>query len=229
MFYFDPVYLIFAAPGILLAMYAQFTTKATFNKYSKIAASSRMTGAQAAKQLLSFANIDDVGIEQTSGFLSDHYDPRAKMLRLSPDVYASQSLSAIGVACHEAGHAIQHARHFAPLSLRSAMVPVTSISSQFSMIVIMAGLFLRPLLIVGIILFAIGVVFSIITLPVEWDASRRAKHLMVEAGIVSRSEAAASGSVLNAAFMTYVAGTVSAVMTLLYYLMRSGLLGGSDD
>ena len=226
--FFDPVYFLFVGPALLLAVYAQFKVKSTFNKYSQVGSTSGMTGAQAARTLLSFAGIDDVDVCEIGGFLSDHYDPSQKVLRLSSDVYNSRSLSAIGVACHEAGHAIQHARHYLPLHLRSAMVPVTQFSSSLSMWIIFAGFFLRPLLIVGIILFSVGVLFSIVTLPVEWDASARAKSLMVEAGIVSRTEAEDSGRVLNAAFMTYLASTISAVMTLLYYLFRAGLLGDDD-
>jgi Zn-dependent membrane protease YugP len=154
------------------------------------------------------------------GFLNDHFDPSTNTLRLSPNVYQSQSLSAIGVACHEAGHALQKAHAYAPLGLRSALVPVTNLTSQLSMPILMAGFFLNmpALLNIGIILFIGVVVFSLVTLPVEWDASARAKRLMVRAGIVTPAEQVHAGKVLNAAFMTYVASAVSAMMTLLYYL-----------
>jgi Zn-dependent membrane protease YugP len=222
-FFIDPLYIAILLPGLLLSLLATFMTRSTFAKYSKIAAYSRMTGAQAAKRLLDCAGIYDVGIEPVSGFLSDHYDPSSKTLRLSPDVYRSNSLSAIGVACHEAGHAIQHAQGYAPLALRSAMVPVTSVSSNLSYWIILAGFILssKPLLLAGIVLFSAAVVFSIVTLPVEWDASARAKRLMVDAGIVSIQEAGDSARVLNAAFMTYVAAAVSALLTLLYYILRA--------
>jgi len=219
------------APAMILAMLASFYTKSTFQKYSRVRSSSGLTGAQAAAQMLSSKGIYDVDIEQVQGFLSDHYDPRHKVLRLSPAVYGSDSLAAIGVACHEAGHALQHADGYAPLSIRSAMVPLTRLGSNGSYIFFMLGfLFHSPDFIkFGVIMFAAVVVFSLVTLPVEWNASARAKKLMVYSGIVSQPEAAQAGQVLNAAFMTYVASAVSAMLTLLYYLLRFGLLGGSDD
>lgn len=237
MLWFDPLYLLYALPGLLLALYASFVTKSTFKRYSQVRASTGLSGAESARRLLRYAGIGDVSVEETSGFLSDHYDPMSRTLRLSRDVYRSPSLSAVGVACHEAGHAIQHARHFAPLYLRTAMVPITNISSQLSYIVIMAGFALTwfsrgPLaqyvILGGALLFAVAVVFSIVTLPVEWDASRRAKLLMVEAGVVPRAEARDAGKVLNAAFLTYVAAAVSSLLTLLYYLVRSGVFGRDD-
>ena len=230
MLFFDPMYLLFAVPGLILAMAASFYTKSTFAKYSKVGASSRLTGAGAAQRMLNAAGIYDVKIELVDGFLSDHYDPRDKTLRLSSNVYMQNSLSSIGVACHEAGHAIQHAKAYAPLSLRTAMVPATNICSSLSYIIIIAGFFLsKELILVGAILFSVAVLFSIITLPVEWDASARAKKMMVTAGIVSPAEANMAGQVLNAAFLTYVAAAVSAILTLLYYLLRSGVLGGGDE
>lgn len=231
MWFFDPVYLLFALPGLLLALAASWITKSTFSRYSKVAASSGLTGAEAARRLLRHAGINDVNIEPVQGFLSDHYDPSAKTLRLSPGVYASRGLSAIGVACHEAGHAIQHSKAFAPLALRSLMVPATNLTSTLAMPMIIGGFLLsvKPLILIGALLFAVAVVFSIITLPVEWDASARAKKMMVSAGIVSQTEAADAGRVLNAAFLTYVAAAVSAILTLLYYLMRAGVFGGGDD
>ena len=229
--FFDPVFLLFMIPGLILSLYATIATKSTFAKYSKVMASSGYTGAKAAEVMLSSAGIYDVNIEPVGGFLSDHYDPSSRTLRLSEEVYASRSLSAIGVACHEAGHAMQHAESYVPLKLRSAMVPLTNFASNFSYWIIIAGFFMnsQPLVLVGAILFAAAVVFAIVTLPVEWDASARAKTKMVSAGIVSESEAAAAGKVLNAAFLTYLAAALSALLTLLYYLMRAGLLGGSDD
>lgn len=227
--FFDPMYLLFALPGLLFALYASFMTKTTFAKYSKITSSTGVSGAEAAERLLDDAGIHDVGIEMANGFLSDHYDPSAKMLRLSSDVYHGRSLSSIGVACHEAGHAIQHAKNYAPLGLRSAMVPLTSISSPLSYVFILIGfLFSAPnLILLGALIFSVAVLFSLVTLPVEYNASARAKKLMVSAGIVSPKEAADAGAVLNAAFMTYVAAAVSAILTLLYYLWRAGLFGGS--
>ncbi len=230
--FFDPVYLLFALPGLLLAAYASFKTKTTFKHFSKVAASSGLTGAEAAAKMLMAKGIDNVNIQPTNGFLSDHYDPTSRTLRLSEAVYSSQSLSAIGVACHEAGHAIQHAENYGFLTFRSAMVPAVNITSNLAMPFILFGFILsmnKPLILIGCALFAFAVIFSIVTLPVEWDASSRAKVAMVNAGIVSERESESAGKVLNAAFLTYVASAVSMLMTLLYYLIRSGILGGNDD
>ena len=219
----DPIYFIFGIPAMLLGLWAQMKTKSTFNKYSKVASSSGLTGALAARHMLDINNLGDVEIERVQGFLSDHYDPRHKVLRLSPPVHDSNSLSAIGVACHEAGHALQHSHAYAPLALRSALVPVTQFGSTLAMPIFIAGFFLgMPILAkAGVILFSGVVLFSLVTLPVEWDASARAKKVMVSAGIVTAEEQVHSGRVLNAAFMTYVASAVSSVMTLLYLLMRA--------
>jgi uncharacterized protein len=221
-------YIIFMVPVMMLAMAASIYTQLTFKKYSKRRAASGMTGAEAASQLLSRYGISNVRIEPVRGFLSDHYDPRSRTLRLSPEVYASDSLSAIGVACHEAGHALQHAEHYAPLTMRSLLVPVASIGSNFAPLIIMVGAALGffGLVKIGIFLFIGAVLFSIITLPVEWNASSRAKDWMLKSGIVSYEEQGMAAKVLNAAFMTYVAGAITAIATLLYYLMRLGLLGG---
>lgn len=230
MFIFDPLYLVFAIPGFLLALYASFLTKSRFARYSKVRSSTGTSGAQAARRLLAFAGVSDVRVEEVGGFLSDHYDPVSKTLRLSPSVSRGDSLASVGVACHEAGHAIQHNRGFAPLHLRTALVPLTSISSWLSYIVIMLGFFMQSqqFVLLGAIIFSAAVLFSIVTLPVEWDASRRAKLLMVESGIVPRSEARDAAKVLNAAFLTYVAAAVSSLLTLLYYLMRAGVFGRDD-
>jgi hypothetical protein len=229
MWLFDPTYLLFALPGLLLALWASFMTKSTFKKYSQVASRQGFTGAQAAGELLRRAGIGNVRIEEVSGFLSDHYDPVSRTLRLSPNVYRSASLSAIGVACHEAGHAIQHAVRFAPLHLRTALVPATNVSSSLSYVVIMMGFFFsQKLILLGALLFSVAVLFSLITLPVEWDASNRAKKLMMQTGVVSDREAIDAGKVLNAAFLTYVAAAVSSLLTLLYYLMRAGVFGGDD-
>jgi len=224
---FDPLYLLMIAPALLLALIAQLVVKFTFSKYSKIASYSGMTGAQAAQRMLQSNGIYNVTVEKTEGFLSDHYDPSKKVLRLSPDVYSSNSLAAIGVACHEAGHALQDAQGYLPLVVRSTLVPVTQFSSQFAYLVFFLGFILsfKPLILVGVGMFACAFVFAVITLPVEWDASARAKAHIVNAGIVSPQQASAAGSVLNAAFLTYLAGAVAALMTLIYYLMKAGLLG----
>lgn len=228
---FDPLFLLFMIPGLIIAGIASAKTHGTFEKYKRIAASSRMTGAQAAQRLLSAAGIYDVRIERVGGFLSDHYDPSAKVLRLSPDVFDGISLSAIGVACHEAGHAIQHATAYGPLGLRSSMVPLTNLASVGSYIIIPLGfLFMsQQMVLIGAILFSVSVLFSLVTLPVEWDASARAKRLMVSCGIVTSREQEGAAEVLNAAFMTYVASAVSALLTLLYYLIRAGVFGNNRD
>ncbi len=228
--FLDPMYLMIMLPAFILAGIASAKTKGTFNKYSRITAGSRLTGAQAAQQMLHRSGIYNVEINRVRGFLSDHYNPMNRTLNLSPDVYDSRSLSAIGVACHEAGHALQHANGYAPLKFRSALVPITQFSSHAAIFFIILGALMNPFMAkIGIILLAVGVVFALVTLPVEWDASARAKRQMVSDGIVMPSEAAAAGKVLDAAFLTYVAGAVSAILTLLYWMMRLGLLGGRDD
>ena len=228
--FFDPMYFVILAPGLALSLYATWKTKATFSKYSKVGSRNRMTGAQAATLMLERNGIRDVKIERTGGWLSDHYDPRKKVLRLSDDVYSSNSLSAIGVACHEAGHAMQDSHGYAMLSLRSALVPATNFSSMFSYIVLIGGFLLQsdPLMLVGVCLFSVCVVFSLVTLPVEWDASRRAKVAMDEVGMLSPEENRHASKVLNAAFMTYLAAAITSLLTLLYYLFRLGLLGGDE-
>jgi Zn-dependent membrane protease YugP len=229
--FFDPIYLLFVAPGMIFALIATYKVKSTFARYSKISAGSGLTGAEAARQMLSKNGVTNVTIERADGFLSDHYDPTSRTLRLSSGVYDSPSLSAIGVACHEAGHALQHASAYMWLGLRSALVPATQFGSMGSYIFFLLGMFMNnpKMYLIGIILFSITVVFSIITLPVEWDASSRAKRLMVMSGIVTYQEQEDAARVLNAAFLTYVASAVTALLTLLYYLFRSGLLGGRRD
>jgi Zn-dependent membrane protease YugP len=231
MLYFDPVYLLFALPGLALSLWASFYTKSTFKRYSRIRSMRGFTGAQAAQHMLAAQGVHNVRIEATRGMLTDHYDPGARVLRLSESVYGSNSLSAIGVACHEAGHALQHAHNYAFLGLRTALVPMTGLGSNLSYGFIMAGFIFqaRSLILVGALLFALAVVFSIVTLPVEWNASARAKVAMVEAGIVTEQERFQAGQVLNAAFLTYVAAAVSALMTLAYYLLRAGVFGSRDD
>ncbi|HWM93818.1 MAG TPA: zinc metallopeptidase [Thermoanaerobaculia bacterium] len=218
-------YLIFMVPALLLSLWASFRTKSAFNKYSKVRTARGLTGAQAAQEMLQRAGISDVKIVQTQGFLSDHYNPVNKTLALSPNVYGTPSVSAIGVACHEAGHAIQHATHYGPLWLRSALVPMANIGSTLSYIIILAGLLLlrsQTTVYFGILLFSAVVLFQIVTLPVEYDASARAKRLAVENGIIMPQEREGMDRVLNAAALTYVAAAVSSIMTLLYYLMLAG-------
>ena len=229
--YFDPAYVVFALPALLLSLYATVLTKSRFARYSQIAPASGMTGAEAARTLLARQGLRDVAVEQTGGFLSDHYDPTTRVLRLSPEVYGTASLAAVGVACHEAGHALQHASGYVWLGFRNTLVPATQIGSYLSYVILMLGFLLHhpALIYAGIGLFFVGVVFSIVTLPVEWDASARARRLMVSTGIVAHAEQEDAGKVLTYDFLTYVAAAVSSLMTFLYYLMRAGLLGGRRD
>ena len=228
---FDPMYILFVmVPGLLISGAASLLVRAAFNRYSQISSRRGFTGAQAAQRLLNYAGIHDVTIVPTNGYLSDHYDPQAKRLALSESVYASNSLAAVGVACHEAGHAIQHARNYGPLGLRSALVPAAGIGSSMGYIVMAVGLFVHPFVVgVGALIFSAVLLFQLVTLPVEFDASARAKRLVVECGIVDQDETYGINRTLNAAALTYVAAVVTTLLTLLYYLMRSGLLGGSND
>jgi Zn-dependent membrane protease YugP len=233
--FIDPLYLILMIPPLLLSLWASFKTKSAFNKYSKVRAMTGLTGAQAAQRMLDHAGISGVKIQPTNGYLSDHYNPATKSLALSEAVYGSNSIAAIGVACHEAGHAIQHAKNYGPLALRSLLVPTANIGSKLGYFVMFAGLILLSMsngasgttvVLVGAVLFSAVLLFQIVTLPVEFDASNRAKKLAVEYGIVAQSERVGMDRVLNAAALTYVAAAISTLMTLLYFLIRSGLLGG---
>lgn len=236
--FFDPWYfLIVLIPGMILSGGASWLVRTRFNKYSRIPSTRGYTGQMAAQRLLDQAGIHDVEIVRVQGFLSDHYDPRNKRLALSPPVFDSTSVAAIGVATHEAGHAIQHATGYYPLKWRSLLVPVVQFGSPIGTYAMIGGLALMgasPLL--GQVVFVIGaaafsclLLFQLVTLPVEFNASNRAKQLVVEAGIVGHQEREGIDKVLGAAAMTYVAAAVQTALTLLYFLMRSGLLGGSRD
>jgi Zn-dependent membrane protease YugP len=225
----DSAYLLLVLlPSMVLAGLASLYTRATFSRCSRRRSGSGLTGAEAAHRLLASQGVGGVGIEEVGGFLSDHYDPRTRTLRLSPGVFRSDSLAAIGVACHEAGHALQHAAGYGPLQLRSALVPVTQLGSYAPYLLTALGVALQSwkLVQLGALLFGVVVLFSLVTLPVEWNASARAKRLMTAAGIVAPAEAALAGQVLNAAFLTYVAGAFTALLQFLYFLLRAGLLGG---
>ena len=228
---FDPMYLLFIAPGFLLSLWASFRVKSTFNKYSQVRSQRGMSGAQAAYELMRRAGITDVEVVRANGVLSDHYNPMTKTLALSEPVYDSTSVAAIGVATHEAGHAIQHARHYAPLWVRSALVPTANIGSSLGYIVMVMGLMFSStnMVLIGAILFSAVLLFQVVTLPVEFDASRRAKALVTEYGIVTMEERKGVNAVLNAAALTYVAAAITTLLTLLYYLHRAGLLGGRRD
>jgi Zn-dependent membrane protease YugP len=223
--FFDPLYLLFALPGLLLGLWAQARVRGTFNQYSKIRTARNVTGAEVARALLDEQGLQDVVIEETQGFLSDHYDPRSRVLRLSPDVYRTPSVAAAGVAAHEMGHALQHAGGYAPLQIRSAIVPVAQFGSSLAPIIFIIGFLLNftTLAWAGVILFGVTVLFTLVTLPVEFDASKRAKALLGSSGIIIGEEIRGVDKVLDAAALTYVAAAVSAIGQLLYYLL---LLGG---
>ncbi len=217
---FDPMYLVFLAPGLLLALWAEAKVKSAYAMASRRPAASGLSGAEAAERILQMARIHDVRIEPIKSMLGDHYDPRGKVLRLSPDVYSGSSLAALGIAAHEAGHAIQHATSYGPLALRSGLLPVAAFGSQISFLLIVAGLILAPfywLAWVGVALFGVAVLFQLVTLPVEFDASRRARAILLTNGLISPSEDPVVGKVLNAAALTYVAAAVTALLQLLYF------------
>ncbi|MBX7235728.1 MAG: zinc metallopeptidase [Caldilineales bacterium] len=233
MFFFDPLWLILAIPGLILGLWAQVRVRSAFGAYGKVANSRGFTGAQAARAMLDYYGLQDVRIEEVNGFLSDHYDPRSRTLRLSPDVGRSPSIAAVGVAAHEAGHALQHAKNYAPLSLRSALVPATQFGSFLGPLLFMGGFLLQAitsfgynLAVVGLILFALTAVFSVVTLPVEFDASKRAKQELVKMSILSQQEMVGVNKTLNAAALTYVAAAIAAIGQVLYYAL---LLFGRRD
>jgi Zn-dependent membrane protease YugP len=224
----DPLYFLIIAPAVLLGLWAQFRIKSTYAAASQAPAS--LSGAAAARHILDSAGLQEVDIEQVPGHLTDHYDPRRKILGLSAEVYQMNSMAAVGIAAHEAGHAIQDAQRYAPLVVRNAAVPVAGFGSNIGLLLLMVGLVLQqpPLLLLGIILFAGVVVFQLVNLPVEFDASNRAKALLVSHGIVHEEEMQFVNKVLNAAALTYVAATLQAVLTLLYYLIRYSAMSRDD-
>ena len=226
--FFDPMYFLFISPALLLMMWAQWRIKSTYSQASQVP--TRMAGAEAARQILDAAGLQDVSITPIGGVLSDHYDPREKILRLSQPVYSGRSAAAVGIAAHEAGHALQDAQRYAPLVLRNIAVPAANFGSNFAMGFILLGLFISSLryelFVIGVACFAFVALFQIINLPVEFDASNRAKRLLVEMGIVDGYGSDAVSSVLNAAAWTYVAGTLQSILIMLYYAWR--LLGNRD-
>ena len=229
---FDMTYILMVlVPGLILSGGASFLVKAAFNRYSKVGSRRGYTGAQAAELLLDRAGIRDVQVVATQGYLTDHYDPTNKRLALSEEVYGSTSLAALGVACHEAGHAIQHATNYGPLGMRSTLVPAAGIGSSVGYFVMLGGLMLtsQPVVMIGAVIFSGVLLFQLVTLPVEFDATARAKKLIVEAGIIDQDERYGVDRTLNAAALTYVAAAISTLLTLLYFLIRSGILGGRDD
>jgi len=225
--FFDPMYLLYLAPGLLLTLWAQFKVKRAMSRYSKVPSSSGMTGSQVARAILDRYAGRDVQIEITGGVMSDHYDPSKRILRLSEDVYHGRSVAAVGIAAHEAGHAIQHKMAYGPLVLRQTLAPAAIWGSNLSWILIVVGTMVSMTVAwIGVALFALAVAFTLVTLPVEFNASRRAKEVLSQMGLVSSSDRDGAAAVLNAAAMTYVAAAATAILQLFYFLTR---LSGSRD
>jgi Zn-dependent membrane protease YugP len=233
---FSPTWLLLALPGILLGLWAQARVRSNFNKYGQVRTLRNVTGSQVARDLLDAQGLYDVAVEETQGMLTDHYDPRTRVLRLSPQVYRTPSVAAAGIAAHEMGHALQHAKGYAPLQLRSALVPATQFGSNLAPMIFFGGFILQWLgaaslgywvAWLGVALFGIAVIFTLVTLPVEFDASRRAKALLQSHGVIVGQEMTGVNKVLDAAAWTYVAAAVAAVGQLLYYVLL--LTGGRRE
>lgn len=225
-FYFDPTYILVII-GAVICLIASARVKLTFRKYDRVRSMSGMTGAQAAERILRAAGIHDVSIEHVSGELSDHYDPRRKVLRLSDSTYGSASVAAVGVAAHECGHAIQHQKSYAPLAIRGAIVPVANFGSAAAWPLIIIGMFISSntgtlLIDIGIICFSLAVMFQLVTLPVEFNASRRAVRLLDQTGILAGQEIGQTRKVLGAAAFTYVAAAMASVLQLLRLVILFG-------
>ena len=226
---FDWTYIVLVLPCIILSLWASSSVKNTFARYSKAHSIRRITGAQAAQRVLSHNGISGVRIERVSGNLTDHYDPRTNVIRLSDSVYDSTSVAAIGVAAHEAGHAVQYARHYAPIHFRAAIIPITNIGSKLAMPLILLGLVLNfmggistGLIYLGIAAFALSLLFQVVTLPVEFNASRRAMRAISDAELLTADEQRGARKTLTAAAMTYVAATAVALAQLLRLLVLFG-------
>ena len=227
--FFDPLYFMIVGPALILSIVAQVWVKRAFHKYSEVGTMGGLSGAEAAARIVNQAGLG-VRVERVGGFMSDHYDPRTRVLRLSPEVFDGRSISSVGVAAHEAGHALQHAKGYLPLQWRTAMVPITTIGSNLAWPLLMIGFIFGALSLVkiGIIFFSAAVIFQLITLPVEFDASRRAVGVLRGQAIVTQTELSGVQKVLTAAAMTYVAASAAAVLQLLYFLLRAGLLRRHD-
>lgn len=221
MMFLDPLWLLFAIPGLLIGIYAQIKLSAAYGRYSRQPVESGLTGAEAAREILDQAGLNDVPVQEVGGRLTDHYDPTKRALFLSSDNFHGRSLAAVGVAAHESGHALQHKAAYAPLNIRMALVPVTQFASMAYMGIFFVGVILnlfKVVLPIIIAIFAILTLFQLVTLPVEFDASRRAKEQLFRLGLVREDERGGISKVLNAAALTYVAALVSSVMQLLYYI-----------
>ncbi|MEM6960457.1 MAG: zinc metallopeptidase [Myxococcota bacterium] len=234
----DPLYFMMILPGVALGLWAQMRVKSTFSKYANVGTKRGLRGVDVADAILQAERVQGVRIEESSGWLSDHYSPQERALRLSPDVYHGRSIAAAGVAAHEVGHAVQHAHGYAPLGMRSTLVPVVQFAAPLGVPMLMAGFFMsmfvgssigRLVSLAGVALFSVTVVFQILTLPVEIDASRRALAAIRKGGFLTPVETKGAGTVLRAAAWTYVAAAVSSLLTLLYYMIRLGILGGNRE
>jgi Zn-dependent membrane protease YugP len=229
--FFDPMYFVFALPALLLALYAQFRVRSTYSKYAQVANSTGYTGAEVARRLLDAAGLYNVQVERIPGELTDHYDPSAKVVRLSDSNYASYSVAAIGVTAHEVGHAIQDATAYAPMRVRTGLVPVAGIGSNLGYILFIIGFFISSfqLATLGLILFSGAAVFAAVTLPVEYNASNRAMGLLTANGLVTDQDAGLARKVLDAAALTYVAGLAQALSQVLYFAFLLSGMRRSDD
>lgn len=224
---FDPLYVMLVGPALLLAAWAQYKVSSTFRRYSQVAAANGMSGAQVAADLLARNGLHDVAVEPVGGSLSDHYDPRSRTLKLSREVFEGQTVAAQGVAAHETGHALQDHAGYVPMRIRAGLVPVATIGSQLALPMIIFGFVLRwaGLIQLGIVVFAAAVVFQIVTLPVEFNASRRALGALADGGYLEADEQVGARKVLTAAALTYLAAALAAVLQLVYFV----LLGGRRD
>ena len=222
---FDPMYFLYVGPAILLAAWAQMKVKSAFKMGGRHRASSGLSGAETAQRILNAYNISDVAVEPVKSFLGDHYDPKKKVLRLSPDVYNGRTLASVGIAAHEVGHAIQDASNYSALVMRNGLVPMAAVGSNISVLLVIGGLILsymemkfgQYVAVIGLGLFGVVVLFQLVNLPVEFNASSRARAVLVDLGIVTAQEERIVAKVLNAAAMTYVAATIVAIAQMLYY------------
>lgn len=223
MFWYDYYYIILVVPAIILSLFAQAKVKSTYGKYARVSNTRHITGAQAAQNVLNHYGIRDVRIECGHGKLSDHYDPRVNVIRLSPEVYSGASIASIGIACHEAGHAAQHAENYLPIKVRNLILPVANFGSSAGVIIAIMGYFLGfgLLIDIGIILFAAVVVFQLVTLPIEFNASSRALKVIEETEMLHNEERAGAKKVLSAAAMTYVASLLVSLMSLIRLILRT--------
>lgn len=223
MLWYDYYYLILVVPALIISGLAQWKVKSTYSKMSQFRNTRGISGAEAAARVLSYYGISNVAIEQTRGKLSDHYDPRSNVIRLSPEVYGGHSIASVGIACHEAGHAAQHAQNYAPIKVRNAVLPVANIGSTLGFTIAILGYFLGygVLIDIGIILFASVAVFQLVTLPIEFNASKRALSVITETGMLNETETGKAKQVLSAAAMTYVAALLVSIMSLLRLILRT--------